>query len=169
MFQHHNLYEISLKDNLLISNLAYREKIKAENLCGLLGFVDFKLAPECIDMQLGRNFDVNGLIFSPGQSQKVSIARTLLRNSPIIILDEPSSSMDAITENNIVTNVFGLASDKMLFFISHRLSNLKYVDRIMFLKDGAIVESGSHEELMKNKSYYYEMFNIQSQKYASNN
>ena len=117
-------------------------------------------------MQVGKNFESNGLIFSPGEIQKLNIVKTLLRESKILILDEPSSSMDAIAEGQIINNVFDMANDKSLIFISHRLSNLKNVDKIIFLENGKILEIGSHDELIKlEKGAYKKMYEIQAQKY----
>ena len=123
------------------------------------------LPMDAFNKQVSKSFDKDGLIFSPGQAQKINIAKTLIRNAPIVILDEPSSAMDAISENKIMETVFNFSVNKMLIFISHRLSNLKMVDKIIFLINGEIVEIGSHNELMNNKLYYYQMFNAQSQKY----
>ena len=165
MFQHSNLYNITLRENLIISNIKNQHLYSATNLPFYLEDLEMSLPMDAFNKQVSKSFDKDGLIFSPGQAQKINIAKTLIRNAPIVILDEPSSAMDAISENKIMETVFNFSVNKMLIFISHRLSNLKMVDKIIFLINGEIVEIGSHNELMNNKLYYYQMFNAQSQKY----
>ena len=121
---------------------------------------------DALGKQVGKSFDADGFIFSPGEAQKINVAKTLLRDSDIIILDEPSSAMDAVSEHNIINNVFDFAEEKTLIFISHKLSNLKRVDKILFLRNGTILEAGSHDELMNiENGEYKKMYTMQAEKY----
>lgn len=96
-----------------------------------------------------------------GQKQIVSIARALLKNSEILILDEATSSLDSENEKIVFEKIIELYKNKTIIFISHRLSTIKNVDEIIFINDGKIVEQGTHNELIKNKGYYYRLYQDQ--------
>jgi len=115
-----------------------------------------------------REFDDSGIIFSGGELQKICIARIYAKKSSILILDEPSSSLDPFSENDVINTMFELAYGKTVIIISHRLSNIKNVDKIFFLENGSILEFGSHEELMELNGKYAEMFNMQKSRYDFN-
>lgn len=99
----------------------------------------------------------------------LAIDRIYARNSNIIILDEPSSSLDPISENEIFNSVLNFATDKTIILISHRLANIKNVDKIFFIESGLLLESGSHEELMCINGKYAEMYKIQANNYITHN
>ena len=99
------------------------------------------------------------------ESQKVAIARAFYKNCPYIILDEPSANLDPIAEYNLNQAMIEAADNKTVIFISHRLSTTVMADVIYMLEKGEIVESGSHEELMKLGGTYAYMFNLQAEKY----
>ncbi|EGY79883.1 ABC superfamily ATP binding cassette transporter, ABC/membrane protein [Peptoniphilus indolicus ATCC 29427] len=98
-----------------------------------------------------------GLNLSGGQRQRIAIARALLKNAPLIILDEATSSVDIENEKAIQESLDILLKNKTSITIAHRLSTIKNVDRILVLKDGEIVEEGKHKELIKNKKEYYKL------------
>lgn len=114
---------------------------------------------------LSREFNKNGINLSGGESQKVAIARVFPRDCKMVILDEPSSALDPVSEYNVNQSMLEAAKDKTVIFISHRLSTTRLADRIIMLEDGRIIEEGSHEELMNLKGKYAEMFNMQAEKY----
>ena len=89
-----------------------------------------------------------GSKLSAGQRQRLTIARAVIRNRPILILDEPTASLDAVTEQRVMANLAEWGRDKVVFLITHRLSTIRNADQIAFLEDGRIVETGSHDELM---------------------
>ena len=166
MFQHSNLYSLTLRENLMLGNIKRLNKIDDNALCAFLGSLGLNdINRKDLERQISKQFHQDGIIFSPGQAQKINVIRTLLCNHPIVILDEPSSSMDALTEDIIMETVFSFAKNKMLFFISHRLSNMKKVDKIVFLDKGKIAEIGSHAELMDQKGKYSELFEKQANKF----
>jgi len=103
-----------------------------------------------------------GATLSGGERQRLSIARALLRNPPILVLDEPTSALDAETERSIVDALQRLIVNRTTFVIAHRLSTVRRADRILVLDDGAIVESGTHEELMARNGYYAHLHNGQT-------
>lgn len=102
---------------------------------------------------------------SGGEKQKLLLARVLYKNSPIIILDEPTAALDSISEVALYDNLKEIENKKTIIYISHRLSSTQFCDKILFFKDGKIIESGNHEELMKLKGNYYKMFMTQSYYY----
>lgn len=103
--------------------------------------------------------------FSGGKKQKLLLAKAVYKNSPILILDEPTAALDPIAENELYLKYSEITDNKISFFISHRLSSTRFCDRIFFIKDGTVAESGTHEELMKLKGNYYRMYQVQSYYY----
>ena len=95
---------------------------------------------------------------SVGQKQRVSIARGLLRDTPILILDEPTSALDPETEGYLMAALEEAAKEKLVIIIAHRLSTIRRSNRILFLEDGEIREQGSHEQLMAIPEGYYRTF-----------
>lgn len=113
--------------------------------------------PEGYETNLGER----GASLSGGERQRISIARAMLRETPILILDEPTSSLDARTEAQILQNLAKSARQRTTFFISHRLSTIKRADKIIVLEDGRIVESGRHEDLIKQGRTYSALYRHQ--------
>lgn len=107
----------------------------------------------------------NAADFSGGEKQKLLLAKAVYKNAPVLILDEPTAALDPISENELYLKYNELTENKISFFISHRLSSTRFCDRILFIKDGAVAESGTHEELMAKKGAYYRMYQTQSMYY----
>lgn len=110
----------------------------------------------------------NAVDFSGGEKQKLLLAKAIYKNAPVLILDEPTAALDPIAENELYLKYNEMTSGKISFFISHRLSSTRFCDRILFIKDGKIAESGTHEELMALKGSYYRMYQVQSYYYKEN-
>lgn len=117
-------------------------------------------------MQLPEQYNTfvgdRGSNLSGGQRQRISIARAILRNTPILILDEATSSLDTENEKIIQETIQKLKQHKTIIIIAHRLSTIMNADKIFVLHKGRIVEEGNHEELLKNKSYYYKLIESQN-------
>ena len=114
---------------------------------------DIMAMPDGYDTKVGER----GLRLSGGQKQRVAIARAILRNSPIIILDEATASVDVVTEKQIQKAIGRLAGSRTIVAIAHRLSTIRHADLILVLEDGRIAERGNHESLMEKKGIYYRM------------
>jgi len=143
-------------------NIAYghpgcsrQEIIRAAELANASEFVE-KL-PEGYDTVLGER----GMTLSGGQRQRIAIARAVIRNTPILILDEPTSGLDSASEKLVFEALDRLMEGRTVVVIAHRLSTIQRADVIFVVKDGAVVERGKHEELMKLKGLYAELHNIQ--------
>ena len=102
---------------------------------------------------------------SGGQWQKIAIARAYMTNADMVILDEPTSALDAKAEDEVFKRFLDLTKDKTSIIISHRFSTVRMADRILVLKDGNVIEDGSHTELIQNENLYAEMFNLQAKGY----
>lgn len=110
-------------------------------------------------MPLGYQTELSdGAGVSGGQKQRIALARALLTQAPVLILDEATSSLDVLTEKKIVDNLMAM-TDKTVIFVAHRLSIAQRTDRIIVMDQGKIVEEGSHKELLANKGFYYTLFN----------
>lgn len=121
--------------------------------------------PNGIDTYLTKEFEENGFVCSGGEAQKIAIARVFAKDPEIVILDEPSSALDPISEYHMYQNMMEASEGKTVFFISHRMSSARLADRILFLENGTIVEDGSHDELMRKNGRYAEMFRMQAKNY----
>lgn len=97
--------------------------------------------------------------------QKLMLARALYKDGPIMILDEPTAALDPIAENEIYMKYNQLTKEKTSVFISHRLSSTRFCNRIVFMESGAIIEEGSHEDLMRIEGKYKSMYDMQSHYY----
>jgi ABC-type multidrug transport system fused ATPase/permease subunit len=102
-----------------------------------------------------------GVSLSGGEKQRISLARAFLRNTPILILDEPTSAMDMQTEAKIFKALSSYSAGKTVFIISHRLSTIRHADLIVTIKDGHIHEKGTHEALLKGDKVYSELYQFQ--------
>ena len=106
--------------------------------------------PDGYDTMLGER----GAKLSTGQRQRLSIARAVLKDTPILVLDEPTASLDAETEARVLANLAAWGCDRMIFLITHRLGAVRRADRIVGLGGGRVVECGRHDELMKRHGAY---------------
>ncbi len=120
--------------------------------------------PQGYDTVLGRWFE-KGAQLSGGEWQKIALARAFMRDARILILDEPTSSLDAHAEYEVFTNFRTLSRGKTSIFISHRFSTVRLADRIFVVENGSVTESGSHQELMELNGRYAELFNLQAEAY----
>lgn len=158
--QNYQSYQMTTRENIGLSdyeNFSNDEKIaRTIEEVGINGLVD-------LDEVLGREFGDRDL--SGGEWQKIAIARGLFKDSEIIVLDEPTSALDPLVETSILKNFLEIAKDKTAIIISHRVGLTKLVDKIVVMKEGRIVEIGSHNELMSKHGEYEKLYNSQQQWY----
>lgn len=121
--------------------------------------------PKKEDTYITQELDENGILLSGGQMQKLLFARSIYKDGPMLILDEPTAALDPLAESAMYEEYHMLSGGKTSVFISHRLSSTKFCDRIFLLENGQITEMGTHQELMEKNGKYKEMFDIQSQYY----
>ena len=165
----HDMFAMVLQDTWLFGgtvreNLVYnKESVTDEELlraCRACGIEDFVLSlPHGLDTVLDENTSI-----SAGQKQLFTIARAMIKNSPMLILDEATSSVDTRTELTAQRAMDSLTSDRTSFVIAHRLSTIKNADLILVLKDGNVIEQGDHEELLARGGFYAELYNSQFEK-----
>ena len=154
VFQEHLLLSESVRENLLLANPDANDADLAAAL-ETAGCMDFVSAlPDGIDTVLGRSGDT----LSVGQQQRLCIARGLIRDARILILDEPTAALDPQTENALVSALLRAAEDRLVIVIAHRLSTIRRADRIIFLEEGDVVDVGSHDTLMADPGSRYRRF-----------
>jgi ABC transporter, ATP-binding/permease protein len=147
------LFHGSIRDNLKLANENATDE-EIEKACSLAKIDEFiKSLPNGYDTLIGER----GMNLSGGQRQRISVARAVLKNAPIVILDEATSSVDIENERDITKGMEHFLENKTYIIIAHRLSTIENADRIVVLKDGKIVEEGKHFELIKNHGYYYQL------------
>lgn len=156
-------YSFSLKENMMtadIDNIVDEERIiKACKMGDAYDFVD--KWKNGFDTCLTKSFDENGVELSGGQWQKLALSRFFYRKAQFYIMDEPSASLDVESESNIFNNMLSYLSNAMILLISHKLSVIKMMDKIIVLDNGEIAESGSHEYLIKRGGIYTDLFNME--------
>lgn len=167
VFQDFQIYGAALSENVKTDFVTEsdRERITAALKKADLGSKLEKL-PNGIDTELTKEFSESGTMLSGGESQKAAIARIFMRDTPIAILDEPSSALDPIAEYRLNKNMLENAENQAVILISHRLSTTKDADRIILLEHGQIAESGTHSQLLENDGRYAQMWRVQAEKYC---
>lgn len=150
------LFEGTIKENIKYNklNVSDEEVWNALKIVGVDHFV--KSLPKTIDYKIGDNDSI-----SSGQKQLLTIARGMIKNSPFLILDEATSSVDTRTEELVQKAMDKLTKGRTSFIIAHRLSTIKNADHILVMKDGSIIEQGNHDELIKKNGFYAELYNSQ--------
>ena len=150
------LFEGSVRENLLYNNDNVSEEtmISACRACGIHSFI--KALPQGYDTILTDNTSI-----SAGQKQLLTIARAMIQNSPMLILDEATSSVDTRTELLTQRAMDQLTQKRTSFVIAHRLSTIRNADIILVMKDGDIVEQGNHEELLAKGGFYADLYTSQ--------
>ena len=166
IFQDFFRYEFTVKENIAIGNIN-----EIDNQAKIENAAELSLANEVVselkegyNQRLGKRFS-RGQDLSGGQWQKIALARAYMKSAEVMILDEPTSALDARAESEVFGRFIGLTEGKTSIIISHRFSTVRQANRILVLEHGKVKEIGTHEELMKNKDLYSELFTLQAEGY----
>jgi len=166
IFQDYLRYQMSFAQNIAVGNIDEHdnrpliETAAEKSLASLLA----KKLPHQYDQALGRRFN-DGVELSGGEWQKVALARAYMKDAQLLILDEPTSSLDARAEYEVFQRFAELTKGKTAVLISHRFSTVRMADRILVLDKGQLIEIGSHEELLQHDGRYAELFHLQAKGY----
>ena len=166
IFQDYLRYQMTTSENIAMGNIKEKdnkELIKNAATQSLANLIIEKF-PDKYDQMLGRRFN-KGVELSGGEWQKIALARAYMRNSQLMILDEPTAALDARAEFEVFERFAELTKDKSAMLISHRFSTVRMANRILVLEKGQLLEIGSHEELLKKGGRYSELFLLQAKGY----
>lgn len=159
VFQNFIKYHATIKENITLG----KEKLEKENI--FLQSFDLDYFLKNSDIELGQ-LNEGGIELSGGQWQKLAICRGLVRKAKVLIMDEPTASLDAKSENKLYENLIKLChNDKTLILISHRMSACRLCDRILTFSEGKVIEDGTFDELIERKGKFYELYMAQKEYY----
>lgn len=164
VFQDYKIFALSVEENITLGEKG-SEHCLSESMerAGIGERVD--RLPKKEKSVIGGFFDEGDLLLSGGESQKIAMARSFFRKTPVIALDEPTSALDVVSEDKMYKSVMEKAKDELILFISHRLASARFCDRILVFDSGVITEEGSHEALLARKGCYYDMWSVQAEKF----
>ena len=161
--QKFNRYALTLKENITISDQKGDESAIPEIIEKINLELDPQIFPDALETPLTTEF--GGVDLSGGQWQKVAICRGIYRNHDVIVLDEPTAAIDPIEESSVYRSFTEMSKDKTAIIITHRIGSAKIADRILVMDQGRIMETGTHDELIKKGGKYAEMYNLQADWY----
>ena len=166
VFQDYMTYAFTARENIGMGRIGELENIEAigDAAARSGAHTVIEALPQGYETLLGREFE-GGRDLSRGEWQSLAIARLYLRDAELLVLDEPTSALDALAEVEVYRQFLDVSSDKSVLLISHRLGSARLADRVVFLKDGEIVEQGTHDELVQAGGAYSELFAMQAEWY----
>ena len=167
IFQDFGKYAVSVEENIRFGDVHKKADMDAvRSAAEQSAAKDYiEKLPDGYQTPLMRIFEKNGMELSIGQWQKLAIARAFYADSDILILDEPTASLDAIAEQEIFSQFDRLRENKTTIFVSHRLSSATVANDIIVLENGCLIEQGSHRQLMEQQGKYYTLFSTQAKRY----
>ncbi|MDE0219297.1 MAG: ABC transporter ATP-binding protein [Spirochaetaceae bacterium] len=165
VFQNFQRYQMTLRDNVALADVTRAEDEAAVIRALERGGVPAELwqGEEGLDLMLSREFGTRDL--SLGQWQRVAIARGLFREHDLILLDEPTASIDPLEEQAVYERFMEIAAGRTAILVTHRLGSARLADRILVMRDGRIVEDGTHRQLLERRGLYHQMFTAQADWY----
>lgn len=166
VFQDYHLFPFSIKENIVFDKCDITEDKDVEKILEEVGLrAKIEKCKNGIHTGLSKQFDEEGTDLSGGESQKIAIGRAIQRNTPIIVLDEPTAALDPMAEYEIYQKYDAMVREKTSIFISHRMASTRLSDKILVFQRGKLVEAGSHSELMDKNGLYYRMYEMQREYY----
>lgn len=167
-FQDFKLFGMTVKENILMGRHYENEDQLVKEALKKAGVLErIEQLEDGIDSVMTKEFDEDGCVLSGGESQKVAVARTFIKDSPMKIFDEPSSALDPIAEYELFNSIIEEGQDHTMLFISHRLSSVKNCDKVFMLEQGKLIEEGTHKELMERNESYAAMYKKQAMNYLA--
>lgn len=167
-FQDFQMFGMTIKENVLMGRHYEKEEERVIDALKKAGVYEKVLSLENgIDTMMTKEFDENGAVLSGGETQKIAVARTFVKDAPVKIFDEPSSALDPIAEYELFQNIMKEGSDHTMLFISHRLSSVKNCDKVFMLEKGHLIEEGAHGELIAAHGSYAQMYKKQAMNYLA--
>lgn len=167
-FQDFQIFGMTIKENILMGRHYENEDEMVINALKKAGIYDKVQSLDAgIHTMMTKEFDAEGAVLSGGESQKIAVARTFIKEAPMKIFDEPSSALDPIAEYDLFRNIMKEASNHTMLFISHRLSSVKSCDKVFMLENGRLIEEGTHSELMGANGSYAQMYKKQAMNYLA--
>lgn len=161
VFQDYKLFAMSISDNICAMQQQNMDRMQYSLAqVNMLTKVDGTCEKE--NTQLYRIFDEKGVEFSGGEMQRLAIARAIYKDAPVLVLDEPTSALDPKAEYEIYSSFQRISKNKTAIYISHRMSSMKFSDKIAVFKDGEILEYGTHDRLMEQNGLYSELYSLQA-------
>lgn len=166
VFQDTSLLPLSLQENLVLDGNGNVDVQKLQNALRSADIEDrVRKLPEGMHTMLGRGVYEGAVEFSGGEEQRLMLARALYKQTPLLVLDEPTAALDPLTESELYESYHQFSEHKTTVFISHRLASTRFCDRILLMEKGEVVETGTHEELLQKGEKYAWMFRLQSKYY----
>lgn len=170
VFQDLELYAFSLAENVSMKTREATDFGRAKECLERAGLGEkLKEWPKGIETPMLRILHDDGILLSGGEKQKMALARALYKDAPIVVLDEPTAALDALSESEIYERFDSFVRGKSAVYVSHRLASTRFCDRIVMFENGELVECGSHEELMELGGKYAHMFELQAKYYQEEN
>lgn len=167
ILQDYKIFAFTFQENIVFDKKVDTKKVyEAIEQSDLKDKIDS--LPYGLNTSIYKMFDEDGIELSGGENQKLAIARAIYKDSPIILLDEPTANLDPIAEYDIYMLIYKMLNDKMSFFISHRFASCRFCDRIFVIDNGKLIGDGSHNQLYERCFLYKEMFDKQAQFYVNN-
>ena len=167
-FQDFSIMGMTIKENVLMGRHYENEDELVERSLKKAGVLEkVQSLPKGIHTMMTKEFEEDGAVLSGGENQKLAVARTFAKDSPVKIFDEPSSALDPIAEYELFRNIMKEGRDHTMLFISHRLSSVKSCDKVFMLEGGRLIEEGSHKQLMELGGSYAQMYKKQAMNYLA--
>lgn len=167
-FQDFQMFGMTIKENVLMGRSYEDEDEKVINALKKAGVYDrVSRCEQGIYTMMTKEFEEDGAVLSGGETQKIAVARTFVKDAPMKIFDEPSSALDPIAEYELFQNIMKEGCEHTMLFISHRLSSVKDCDRVFMLEKGHLIEEGSHRELLSANGSYAQMYKKQAMNYLA--
>ena len=171
VFQDYRLFAFTILDNLLLKDNINEEERKralyALDMTEMMNVIE--RLPGGIDTKLTKEFDGEGVVLSGGEQQRLAVSRLFAKEYAFLFVDEPTSAVDPVTEYNVFKKILDHNKDKAVVFISHRLTSAVLADRIYYMDEGEIAETGTHDELLALNGKYTAFWNKQVQLYGEMN